>query len=145
MVQISPLHACRLSGNMYTVSNSQLRSAAAQFPYVVSLNLSQCSTTDLSPLQQLRHLQVLELNGCCALPAKALQCLSALPQLSKLDLSGCTRAATDEGMRHVACGYLQCLCLSWTPPADGRGRFASHAESQAVCHVLLGCIGLQLN
>ena len=103
--------SCRLSGNHYLLTNTQLRSAATWFPFVVSVNLSQCSTTDLSPLQQLRRLRVLELNGCCALPPKALQCLSALPLLSKLDLSGCTHAATDEGMRHLACGYLQGSCL----------------------------------
>jgi hypothetical protein len=89
---------------MYTVGNAQL-SSVIWFPRVTAVNLSQCGITDLSPLRHLQQLRSLELACCRALPPGAVQCLATLSQLSKLDLSGCARAVTDAGMRHLASGY----------------------------------------
>ena len=92
----------RLSGNMYRLTDGHLRTAGS-FGHVTALDLSQCAVADLAPLARLFRLRSLECNWCTRLEPASLHALSGLSQLTKLDLSGCARAATDEGLQILAC------------------------------------------
>lgn len=97
---------------MYRLTDGHLRSAGG-FSHVTAVDLSQCAVVDLAPLGCLFRLRSLECNWCTRLEPASLQALSGLSQLTKLDLSGCARAATDEGLHILACEHC---CFPCQPP-----------------------------
>ena len=112
---------CRLSGNQYKTLDRDLDRLVA-FRQLQSLSLSQCSgIRSLKGLARLPGLHSLELNFCTGLKPGALRVLVQLPELRKLDLSGCM-AVADECMSDIT-GRVLLL------PASGYEHSSAHLHA----------------